>query len=124
MSVKVYERDGQPDSMMLEVAEQVEEHYTRPSPASSGWPNLFPDLLDHGIFWGLFLGALAGILLAWLVHTGRVMPTGWEGLFSLVPFSFYSFFAFLGAALGLAVGGVATLLLAPLPDQEAPEQER
>lgn len=124
MTVEVYEREEQHEdgqSMMLDLAEQVEEHYTRPSPQATFKPNFFPELLDHGIFWGLFLGALLGIFLAWLVHTGRFTPTGWEGLFSLVPFSFYSFFAFVGAAAGLLVGGVATLLVAPVPDIEAAE---
>lgn len=121
MTVEVYEReeqhkDGQ--SMMLDLAEQVEDHYTSPSPAAEYRPNFFPELLDHGIFWGIFLGALLGILFAWLVHTGRVTPTGWEGLFSLVPFSFYSFFAFVGGAVGLAAGGVITLLATPAPDLE------
>jgi hypothetical protein len=61
------------------------------------------------------LGALLGATLAWLVHSGRVTPTGWEGLFAMVPFTFYAFFIFLGAALGLVGGGVATLLVAPVP---------
>lgn len=126
MTAEVYEReehheDGQ--SMMLELAEQVEDHYTRPSPAAEYRPNFFPELLDHGIFWGLLLGAVLGILFGWLVHSGRVAPTGWEGLFSLVPFSFYAFWAFLGAALGLLVGGVATLLAAPAPELEAEKRE-
>ncbi|MDX1663702.1 MAG: hypothetical protein R3272_07910 [Candidatus Promineifilaceae bacterium] len=122
---EIYEQDrprkqtqGQSDGQnMIEMAGQVEEHYTRPSPkATSYTPNFFPAILNQGIFWGLLIGALFGLLLAWLVHNGRVTPTGWEGLFSLVPFSFYSFFAFAGAAVGLAVGGVVTLLIAPVPE--------
>jgi hypothetical protein len=122
MSVKVYERKEQPEDghrMMLELAEQIEDHYTQPSPAAQYRPNFFPDLLDHGIFWGLLLGALLGVALAWLVQNGRVTPTGWEGLFSLVPFSFYAFFAFAGAASGLLLGGMITLLAAPVPDMDA-----
>lgn len=124
--VEAYEREEQHEdgqSMMLELAEQVEDHYTRPSPAAEYRPNFFPELLDHGIFWGILLGAVVGILFAWLVHTGRVTPTGWEGLFSLVPFSFYSFFAFVGGALGLLVGGVITLLAAPAPDVKREQHE-
>jgi hypothetical protein len=124
MNVKVYDREEPHENghaLMLELAEQVEDHYTRPSPLATFRPDVFPKLLDHGIFWGLLLGALLGVLVAWLVHGGRVTPTGWEGLFSLVPFSFYAFFAFAGAALGLALGGVATLLAAPAPDLEAAE---
>lgn len=131
MTEEVYEtgkqqgsdQDGQRHNM-LDLAERVKEHYTSPSPQATRYtPNFFPDLLGHGIFWGLFLGALLGILVAWLVHSGRMTPTGWEGLFSLVPFSFYAFWAFAGAALGLAIGGIATLLAAPVPDMEATEAE-
>lgn len=111
------DEDGQ--SRMLALAEQVEDHYTRPSPLAEFRPTVFPDLLGHGIFWGLFLGALLGILLAWLAHNGRLTPSGWEGLFSLVPFSFYAFWSFMGAALGLAIGGVATLMATPVPDMQA-----
>lgn len=122
MSAEVDEREEQHEdgqSMMLALAAEVEEHYTRPSPLAEFRPTIFPDRLGPGIFWGLFLGALLGILVAWLVHSGRLSPTGWEGLFSLVPFSFYAFWALVGAALGLAVGGVATLLATPVPDAEA-----
>ena len=114
MSVDVHERNDRQN--MIEMAGEVEEHYTRPSPRATGdAPDYFPALLDHGIFWGLLLGALLGILLAWLVRSGRLTPTGWEGLFSLLPFTFYSFFALAGAAVGLAAGGLLTLLLAPVP---------
>lgn len=122
MNVEVYEREEQQPvdghRLMLKLAEQLEEHYTRPSPAASYRPDTFPKILDWGIFWGLFLGALLGIFIAWLVHSGQVTPTGWEGLFSLAPFSFYAFFVFAAAAAGLLAGGTATLLAAPVRDME------
>ena len=122
MSVEVYERDAEDNgSMMLELAEQLEDHYTQPSPAAEYTPDLFPRLLSRGILWGLLIGALLGLAVGWLVHSGRVTPTGWEGLFSLVPFSFYAFWAFMGAAVGLAAGGVITLLAAPAPNLESTE---
>jgi hypothetical protein len=121
MTLEIHEREERREngqSMMLELAEEVEEHYTHPSPAAEYRPTYFPEQLDHGLFWGLFLGALLGILLAWLVHNGWVTPTGWEGLFSLVPFSFYAFWAFVGGAVGLAVGGVIALLATAVPALE------
>jgi hypothetical protein len=113
-------------SMMLELAEQVEDHYTQPSPAARPRPNYFPEPLPQGLLWGLLVGALVGVAVAWLLHSGRVTPAGWEGLFSLVPVSFYAFFAFAGAAAGMMVGGVATLMAtqAPQPDLAAAKPAR
>jgi hypothetical protein len=106
---------------MLDLAAKIETHYTSPSPQASNYtPNYFPRVLDAGIVLGLVLGALAGLLLAWLLLSGRLAPEGWEGLFSLSPYTFYTFWAITGAALGLAVGGLATLLTAHVPDVASP----
>jgi hypothetical protein len=112
---------------MLQLAERVERHYTSPSPAATiHRPAFFPQSLDHGIFWGLFAGALLGLLLSWLLRSGTVTPSGWEGLFSLSPFTFYAFWAFAGAALGLLVGGAISILATPPPilQEETEEHER
>lgn len=118
------QKDGQGN--MLELAERVERHYTSPSPAATiHRPAFFPNSLDHGIFWGLFVGALIGVLVSWLLLSGTITPQGWEGLFSLVPFTFYAFWVFVGAAIGLLVGGTVSLLLTPAPIlQEAADQDR
>lgn len=119
------EKDGHGN--MLELAERIERHYTSPSPAATiHRPAFFPDSLDHGIFWGLFIGALLGILFSWLLRSGTVTPRGWEGLFSLGPFTFYAFWTFAGAALGLLVGGVISIMLTPAPilQEETEETER
>ena len=119
------QKDGQGN--MLELAERVERHYTSPSPAATiHRPAFFPDSLDHGIFWGLFMGALLGILFSWLLRNGTITPRGWEGLFSLGPFTFYAYWTFAGAALGLLVGGVISIMLTPAPilQEETEETER
>ncbi|HSM58376.1 MAG TPA: hypothetical protein VK879_19635 [Candidatus Sulfomarinibacteraceae bacterium] len=115
------QKNGEHNGNMFQLAERLEAHYTAPSPQATAYaPNFFPRLLDHGIFWGLLLGAVFGVLFAWLVHSGRLTPSGWEGLFSLTPFTFYAFWAFAGAALGLLIGGLTTLLLAQPPPLEEP----
>ena len=101
---------------MLHLSEQIERHYTSPSPAATiHTPAFFPASLDRGLLGGLLLGALLGVLFGWLVHSGSISPRGWEGLFSLGPFTFYAFWAFTGTALGLLIGGAISLLLTPAP---------
>lgn len=108
--------DGAKKSNMLDLAEKVEAHYTSPSPqATRQAPNVFPRLLNYGLVLGIILGAGAGLFLALLLQSGRLVPQGWEGLFSLSPFTFYVFWAFAGAALGIIVGGLITLLMAEPP---------
>lgn len=108
---------GAQKSNMLDLAQKVEAHYTSPSPqAARRAPDFFPRVLDYGLLLGIFLGIGAGLLFALLLHSGRVAPQGWEGLFSLSPFTFYAFWAFAGAALGIVVGGLTTLLMAEPPE--------
>ena len=49
------------------------------------------------------LGALRGLLVAWLLYTGTVDVPGWEGLFSMGDFTFYSFWTMHGVATGMTV---------------------
>jgi hypothetical protein len=115
--------EGDRQENMLDLAERVEQHYVSPSPqATSYTPDFFPRILDYGLLLGIFAGALLGAFFAWLLQTGRVTPEGWEGLFALTPFTYYAFWAFAGAAGGILVGGLATLLTAPVPDV-GPAQE-
>ena len=124
MTVKVYDRkDGEkkrkmkePMGNMLDLAKKVERHYTSPSPqATIHKPAYFPVSLDIGLIGGLVAGAGIGALFGWLVHSGALLVRGWEGLFSLTPITFYTFWAIVGAALGLLVGGIVTLLGTPAP---------
>ncbi len=104
-------------SNMLDLAQKVEAHYTSPSPqATRHAPNVFPRMLNYGLILGIILGVGAGLLLALLLQSGRLAPQGWEGLFSLSPYTFYAFWAFAGAALGIVVGGLTTLLMAEPPE--------
>lgn len=109
--------DGAKQSNMLDLAQKVEAHYTSPSPqATRHAPNVFPRMLNYGLLLGIILGVGAGLLLALLLQSGRLAPQGWEGLFSLSPFTFYAFWAFVGAALGIVAGGLITLLMAEPPE--------
>lgn len=122
MAVKVYEReepakaeDGHKGNM-LDLAKKVERHYTSPSPQATIYaPAYFPAALNLGLIGGLIVGALIGALFGWLVHAGAILVRGWEGLYSLTPVTFYTFWAFVGAALGLLIGGTIALLGTPAP---------
>jgi hypothetical protein len=121
MTVKVYDKknekkmkDGQ--GTMLDLAKKVERHYTSPSPqATIHEPAYFPVLLDVYLVGGLVAGAALGALFGWLVHNGAIVVRGWEGLFSLTPVTFYTFWGLVGAALGLLIGGVIALVQSPAP---------
>lgn len=120
MAVKAHERKAPAGDNhkgdMLDLAEQVERHYTSPSPLATIYePAYFPVTLDVGLVGGLLLGAFVGALFGWLVHSGAILIRGAEGLFSLTPVTFYTFWAFVGAALGLLIGGTLALLVTPAP---------
>lgn len=108
-------KDGHKGNM-LDLARKVEKHYTSPSPQATIYePAYFPMMLDVGLAGGLILGALLGALFGWLVHNGAILIRGVEGLFSLTPITFYTFWGIAGAALGLLVGGTLALLATPAP---------
>lgn len=130
MAVKVYEKDEQKKQKdkkgnMLDLARKVERHYTSPSPQATIYPPAyFPGSLNLGLIGGLIAGALIGALFGWLVRNGAILVPGWEGLFSLTPVTFYTFWAFVGAALGLLAGGtIALLVTAPPVLQERTGEE-
>lgn len=120
MAVKVHERkeptgDGHKGNM-LDLARKMAMHYTSPSPQATIYePAYFPVTLDVGLAGGLILGALVGALFGGLVHGGAILIRGTEGLFSLTPITFYTFWGIAGAALGMLVGGTLALLATPGP---------
>jgi hypothetical protein len=98
---------------MIPVAERIEHHHRQPAPdARAQVPEPFPPILWRGLGWGMLGGLLLGLLFAWLLRSGTIVISGWEGVFSLVPITFYTFWAMMGAALGLLVGGIGTILTA------------
>jgi hypothetical protein len=106
---------------MRPMAEESVQYHTRPAPGTAEpIPRPFPALLWYGIGGGLVIGAALGLLFGWLLFSGALAPRGWEGIFSLGPFTFHVFWTVMGAALGLLLGGVATLLVAE-PEPYEPE---
>jgi hypothetical protein len=99
---------------MVSMAEKVERHHLEPAPdAVPPTPDPFPTLLWHGLGWGVLIGLVVGALVAWLTLRGTLVISGWEGLFSMVPPTFYAFWMIIGAALGVLIGGVGTIFAAP-----------
>ena len=99
---------------MRPLAVEVERVHSRPVPESV-WPDPkpFPAVFWYGLLASVVIGAVVGLVFARLLFTGVIAPRGWEGIFSLVPFTFYFFWMMMGLALGLAVGGVVTVLVMP-----------
>jgi len=111
---------------MQHLAEQVEEHYTRPLPKAE-WPTIEP--FPAVLIWGLGLGAVTGGVLGWtfgrLLLDGTVVIPGAEGLFSMFPYAFQVFWIGIGLAVGLAIGGIGAILAVPATRHHAasPESE-
>ena len=101
---------------MRSLAESLERYHTQPAPeVTRPAPNIFPPLLQIGLGLGTFMGALLGWLFGWLLLNGTLVIPGWEGIYSLEPVTFYTFWIITGAAAGLLVGGIGTILAAKSP---------
>lgn len=102
---------------MQALAEREYHHHRAPLPEAHKPPApVFPRsimvTLAAGILAGLIVGWLAGVLLL----ENILLVEGWEGLYSMSPFTFRAFWALMGAAAGIGLGGVAGLLSAPGPE--------
>jgi len=109
-----HQKDGhqKADHGMRDLAATLERHYTLPAPETAEpLPRPFPAALWYGTAAGLIAGAALGLLFGRLLFNGTIAPPGWEGIFSLGPFTFHFFWTMWGAALGLVFGGVGTLLM-------------
>lgn len=96
------------------LAREVEAHYLRPAPgAKAPMPPQFPAVVAMTLIINVVLGALIGGVLGWLALTHTLVLPNMEQLYSLYPGNFIAFWIFAGAALGIATGGVAGLLMAP-----------
>lgn len=105
-----------PDDGMIGLAQHVEHHHIQPLPdAQAPAYEPFPPLLWHGLGWGTLAGLLLGLFFACLLLRGTLVIPNAEDLFSLVPVTFYTFWAMIGAALGLLSGGVGSILAAASP---------
>ncbi len=96
----------------VDVAEKVEREREAPvEGAAELLPRAFPPLVLWTLPAGVALGTLAGVRFAKLLLDGVLTVPGWEQLFSLVPYSFYAFWAFMGAAAGIFASAVAVAVL-------------
>ncbi|MCL4294626.1 MAG: hypothetical protein KJ077_02820 [Anaerolineae bacterium] len=100
----------QPHDGMVALAQQLERHHVQPAPGTNPpLPQPFPALLWQGLGGGILIGALLGLLFGVALYQGMLIIPGWEGLFSLGPFTFHVFWTMMGVALGLLLGGVGTM---------------
>lgn len=104
--------DDASSSAMYEWSERVVRFHERPVPGAA-MPEFdpFPGPVMQGLFWSAVVGAVIGLIVAWLLRSGTVVLGGIEGIYSLVPWTFYWFFLLAGSAVGLLVGGVGALLM-------------
>ena len=97
---------------MVDLAERIFRHHTTPFPeAYRPAVNPFPRLLSVGLWLSVLIGGLLGLGFGALLQNNRLVIPGWEGLYSMSPFTFHAFWTIMGIALGILVGGVATLLI-------------
>jgi heme exporter protein D len=93
------------------MTDQVKRHYLSPMPnATDPTPNPFPPIVLRGLALGAAVGALLGLLAAWLLWSGTLVIHGWEGMFSMGDFTFF-FWTMLGIAFGGAVIGIGAILV-------------
>ncbi len=117
---------GKKPSPMQKASRQEVAYHTRSAPeAQPPAIDPFPPGIVHGLWLGITLGALAGLLTGNLLFQGILPVEGWEGLFSMTPFTFHAFWVFAGAATGLFIGGLAAIIATPtsaIAENEAPNQ--
>ena len=104
-------------SKMQQMAYQVEQHYLEPSPkAHPPAYDPFPEDVTQGTWVGLLGGALAGLVFGLLMLNGTIVIPNVDNLYSMTPFTFGAFWTLIGAAAGLAIGGIITMIDEPDPD--------
>lgn len=98
---------------MVPLAEEVERaHLTVVRGAVAPEPDPFPPSVVRGLWLGIAFGALAGLVIGSLLFEQVFTVPGWEGLFSMGPFTFLFFSTMIGAAAGILVGGIGAILVA------------
>ena len=104
-------RDGRGDGMVEMAGENVKMHLA-PSPLATA-PEVapFPRSVLVGAGGGLVVGALVGLSFGLLLLDGTVVIPGWEQLYSMTPGTFAVFWMGIGAAAGLLLIGVVSLLV-------------
>lgn len=111
-------------SKMQQLSAELEAYHTKPAPEAHYLDvDPFPRAATQGIPIGLAVGAGLGLAFGLLQQAYIITPRGWEGLFSMTPFTFVSFWTLIGAAFGLAVIGVGFLLAAAPPEEHDEDEE-
>jgi len=73
----------------------------------------FPARVVAGLWLGILSGALLGLLFGGLLRSNTIVVPGWEGLYSMGPFTFHVFWLFAGVAVGIIAAALLTLLPEP-----------
>lgn len=99
---------------MQRAAREVEQFYRRRLPESEELdPAPFAAPIVRGLWIGMLAGALIGLLFGQLLLDRILVVPGWEGLYSMGPFTFGTFWTLMGLAAGLAIGGLIGLFSVP-----------
>lgn len=100
---------------MVGMARENERAHLAPAPGAEAPDHRpFPAVLGWGLLGGILVGALAGWVFARLLLGGALVIPGWEQLYSMAPGTFSTFWTGIGIAVGLLIGGVGTILAAPV----------
>lgn len=119
------QHEGGGNGMVEMARENVRMHLAPVPMAVEPHPHPFPPTVLAGAIGGLAIGAIAGVIFGTLLLNGTVVVPGWEQLYSMTPGTFRTFWLGMGAALGLLLGGVGTILIAtPGPPVAQPTRTR
>lgn len=106
------QRENGHQPMMQKMAKEVSAHHLAPAPqADMVKPNFFPTSVMRGLAISTFIGAVIGLVFGYLLMTYAIVIPGWENLYSMGWAAFLTFWTMLGAALGIIIGGVGTVLV-------------
>ncbi len=99
---------------MRDLAHRLEAYHTAPYPDAVRLEvDPFPERVMNGLWIGILVGGVLGAIFGALLRNNTVAPRGWEGLYSMTPFTFVVFWTMVGVALGMLVIGVAFILATP-----------
>lgn len=121
---QVHEKESESRDGMQGLSVREEQHYIAPLPESDLPPiQPFPARVMAGLGIGALLGSLLGAGFGLLLQRNILIIPGWEGLYSMGPFTFVFFWAVMGLALGVITIGIGVLLTAALEDQPEPKKK-
>lgn len=113
------EKTGQKHPGMVSMAQEMEAHHTAPMPGAMRPHEPFPRLVMRALWLSALVGGLIGWLWGLALQAHWIAVPGWEQLHSMEQLAFPAFWIAAGASLGVLLGGIGALLLAPGPDSDA-----